>query len=87
MSKTTKKKHVEQEVLNQFELPQDNQQIVKVLHNICLHLIWIQFELCFEVLASRGNNLHEVVTSDGLQYLVSMPPKFRKNIWIKRGLP
>ncbi|CAG2161890.1 unnamed protein product [Oppiella nova] len=66
MSKATKKKHVTQEVLNHFDLPQDNQQIVKVI-------------------ASRGNNLHQVVTPDGDNYLVSMPPKFRKWIWIKRG--
>ena len=37
-------------------------------------------------MASRGNNLHEVVTPEGDKYLVSMPPKFRKSIWIKRGM-
>ncbi|KAK2584643.1 hypothetical protein KPH14_006991 [Odynerus spinipes] len=38
-----------------------------------------------QVLESRGNNLHEVINSAGEQYLVSMPVKFRRNIWIKRG--
>lgn len=38
-----------------------------------------------QVLESRGNNLHEVRNSAGEQYLVSMPVKFRRNIWIKRG--
>ncbi|XP_072296015.1 probable RNA-binding protein EIF1AD [Eucyclogobius newberryi] len=38
-----------------------------------------------KVTGSRGNNLHEVVTADGAIFLVSMPTKFRKNIWIKRG--
>lgn len=38
-----------------------------------------------KVIGSRGNNLHEVVTDQGETFLVSMPPKFRKNIWIKRG--
>ncbi|XP_063991335.1 probable RNA-binding protein EIF1AD [Diachasmimorpha longicaudata] len=33
----------------------------------------------------RGNNLHEVMDCSGERYLVSMPVKFRKNIWVKRG--
>ncbi|XP_067877747.1 probable RNA-binding protein EIF1AD [Heterodontus francisci] len=37
------------------------------------------------VLGTPGNNLHEVETSQGERFLVSMPTKFRKNIWIKRG--
>ncbi|KAI9515788.1 hypothetical protein NQZ68_022142 [Dissostichus eleginoides] len=38
-----------------------------------------------KVTGSRGNNLHEAVTAQGVTFLVSMPPKFRKNLWIKRG--
>ncbi|XP_023124614.1 probable RNA-binding protein EIF1AD [Amphiprion ocellaris] len=38
-----------------------------------------------KVTGSRGNNLHETVTAQGDTFLVSMPTKFRKNIWIKRG--
>ncbi|XP_041353105.1 probable RNA-binding protein EIF1AD [Gigantopelta aegis] len=38
-----------------------------------------------KVTASRGNNLHEVETAEQKKYLVSMPTKFRKNVWIKRG--
>lgn len=38
-----------------------------------------------KVIESRGNNLHEIVNSNGEQYLVSMPVKFRRHIWIKRG--
>ncbi|GAU92822.1 hypothetical protein RvY_04855-1 [Ramazzottius varieornatus] len=37
------------------------------------------------IVGPRGNNLHEVETSSGEIYLVSMPPKFRKTVWIKRG--
>nr|XP_015194326.1 PREDICTED: probable RNA-binding protein EIF1AD isoform X1 [Lepisosteus oculatus]XP_015194328.1 PREDICTED: probable RNA-binding protein EIF1AD isoform X1 [Lepisosteus oculatus] len=37
------------------------------------------------VLGSPGNNLHEAETAQGERFLVSMPTKFRKNIWIKRG--
>ncbi|XP_035909750.1 probable RNA-binding protein EIF1AD [Anopheles stephensi] len=69
MSRVTKIKHVlkEQEA-DDFDLPKDNQQIVRIV-------------------ASRGNNLHEVETAqDGEErFLVSMPVKFRKNVWIKRG--
>ncbi|CAG0878644.1 unnamed protein product [Darwinula stevensoni] len=38
-----------------------------------------------QVVGGRGNNLHEVEAPDGSLFLVSMPPKFRKNVWIKRG--
>lgn len=39
-----------------------------------------------KVLSSKGNNLHEVEPSVGDDpFLVSMPTKFRKNVWIKRG--
>ncbi|KAM6923799.1 putative RNA-binding protein EIF1AD [Xenentodon cancila] len=38
-----------------------------------------------KIIGSRGNNLHETITAGGETFLVSMPTKFRKNIWIKRG--
>lgn len=66
MSQATKRKHVVKEVLGDFVMPTENQQIVKVT-------------------GSRGNNLHETVTAQGVTFLVSMPTKYRKNIWIKRG--
>ncbi|XP_047998482.1 probable RNA-binding protein EIF1AD [Leguminivora glycinivorella] len=67
MSKVTKRKHVMNEALwDDFELPKENQSIVKVLK-------------------SMGNNLHQITTPTGEEYLVSMPIKFRKNIWVKRG--
>lgn len=37
------------------------------------------------VLNSRGNNLHEVEAADKSVFLVSMPTKFRRNVWVKRG--
>ncbi len=43
MSVATKKKHVAQEVLNQFELPHDDQQIVMVI--IGKHSFVIAFNL------------------------------------------
>uniref|UniRef100_A0A1E1WXY0 Probable RNA-binding protein EIF1AD n=1 Tax=Amblyomma aureolatum TaxID=187763 RepID=A0A1E1WXY0_9ACAR len=66
MSQTTKIKHVTKEVLEEYVLPKENQQVVRVL-------------------CGRGNNLHEVEDPSGTTYLVSMPVKFRKNIWIKRA--
>lgn len=40
-------------------------------------------------MGGRGNNLHEVFDPKEPEvsacYLVSMPTKFRKNVWIKRG--
>ncbi|XP_046351355.1 probable RNA-binding protein EIF1AD [Haliotis rufescens] len=66
MSKATKRKHVVKEVLNDYVLPEGDQEIVRVT-------------------ASRGNNLHEVETAQSNRYLVSMPTRFRKNVWIKRG--
>jgi len=42
-------------------------------------------QIIVKVVAGRGNNLHEVVDHTGETFLVSMPNKFRKNVWIKRG--
>lgn len=37
------------------------------------------------LLETRGNNLHQVEDAAGDVYLASMPPKFRRNIWVRRG--
>ncbi|KAH8328419.1 hypothetical protein KR067_009028 [Drosophila pandora] len=38
------------------------------------------------VVSSRGNNLHEVEAATNEEnFLVSMPNKFRKSMWVKRG--
>ena len=68
MSQSTKRKHVTKELLeDNFELPRENQKIVRIV-------------------AGRGNNLHQVIEADEkTTYLVSMPNKFRKNVWVKRG--
>uniref|UniRef100_A0A2H6NCD7 Probable RNA-binding protein EIF1AD n=1 Tax=Micrurus carvalhoi TaxID=3147026 RepID=A0A2H6NCD7_9SAUR len=67
MSQATKRKHVVKEVLEEYVVPSERQQIVRVL-------------------GTPGNNLHEVETPEGKRFLVSMPTKFRKNIWIKRAV-
>lgn len=38
-----------------------------------------------KMVRSCGNNLHEVINSEGESFLVSMPTKFRKFVYIKRG--
>jgi len=38
-----------------------------------------------KVLGNAGSNLHEIVTPAGQRSLASLPTKFRRNIWIKRG--
>lgn len=38
-----------------------------------------------KILNCPGSNLHEVQNSNNENYLASLPSKFRKNIWIKRG--
>lgn len=58
------------------------------LFNTQFHLIFSQLITLLyrqQITGGRGNNLHEVETSTGEKYLASMPTKFRKNIWIKRG--
>lgn len=82
MSRINKQKHVLYESKEgDFDPPGENQQFAQILK-------------------SRGNNLHEVepavyaTVPDGENdedqtpektFLVSMPNKFRKNIWVKRG--
>ncbi|KAH8412237.1 hypothetical protein KR009_000751 [Drosophila setifemur] len=64
-----RRKHLMKEMMaDDFELPTEQQQIVRVV-------------------SSRGNNLHEVETSktEEENFLVSMPNKFRKSMWVKRG--
>lgn len=68
MSRTTRRKHVMKELdEDDFDLPKENQKIMKVV-------------------SSRGNNLLEVESAESDdKFLVSMPTKFRKNLWVKRG--
>ncbi|RUP52465.1 hypothetical protein BC936DRAFT_145222 [Jimgerdemannia flammicorona] len=37
------------------------------------------------VVGPRGKNLHEIGFADGRTTLVTLPPKFRNLIWVKRG--
>nr|KAF6324431.1 eukaryotic translation initiation factor 1A domain containing [Myotis myotis] len=49
------------------------------------HMVPSDHQQIVKVLRTPGNNLHEVETAQGQRFLVSMPSKYRKNIWIKRG--
>lgn len=68
MSKATKRKHVQKEMLTaEWNGPVEDQRIVRIV-------------------AGRGNNLHEVFSvEDNETFLVSMPAKFRRNVWVKRN--
>ncbi|CAH1710242.1 probable RNA-binding protein EIF1AD [Aphis gossypii] len=68
MSRATKRKHVQKEMLTaDWNGPVDDQRIVRII-------------------AGRGNNLHEVFSvEDNETFLVSMPAKFRRNVWVKRN--
>uniref|UniRef100_A0A9L0I820 Probable RNA-binding protein EIF1AD n=1 Tax=Equus asinus TaxID=9793 RepID=A0A9L0I820_EQUAS len=48
------------------------------------HMVPSDQQQIVRVLRTPGNNLHEVETAQGQRFLVSMPSKYRKNIWIKR---
>ena len=54
-----------------------------VLFNINFTALFLISPL--KVVCGRGNNLHEVESATGVKFLVSMPTKFRRNVWIKRG--
>ena len=51
---------------------------------VCTRIHFIS-SFAVQVTGGRGNNLHEVVDAENKTFLVSMPNKFRKNIWVKRG--
>jgi probable RNA-binding protein EIF1AD len=88
MSRVNKAKKIQRELnSDDFSLPNENQQIVKVIASKGNNL--------FEVEVAPGScgvggvggvgGKHEVEPTDRPNFLVSMPTKFRKNVWIKRG--
>ena len=86
MSKATKRKHVTRQVLEEFVEPEGSQKVVRVSCDCRL----VAYTSCptpcpSQVLCGRGNNLHEVEEGGGARYLASMPTRFRRNVWIKRG--
>lgn len=42
-------------------------------------------QVLVKVIGIRGNQLYEIKTANGDQFLVSMPKKFRNTVWIKIG--
>lgn len=45
----------------------------------------VKGDIIAQVRGARGNNLHEVEDENGEMYVASMPSKFRKTVWIRRG--
>ena len=85
MSAATKMKHVFLETLNNFSLPTENQTIVRVSTSILVHKLRFFYKFTYQIKGPRGNNLHDVETASGESFIVSMPVKFRKSVWTKRG--
>lgn len=86
MSKVTKRKHVMKEMqTDDFDPPGPNQQIVRIIGSRGNNLHEVESAECDTT--SNGNNA--AATGDGdnnaERFLVSMPTKFRKNVWVKRG--
>ena len=52
---------------------------------LILHLFCSRGERVAKLVAPKGNNLHLVEDDSGQTYLASMPNKFRKSVWVRRG--
>lgn len=86
MSKVTKRKHVMKEMqTDDFDPPGPNQKIVRILGSRGNNLHEVESA---EPIQDNGNDAAAGdggVEMNGDRFLVSMPTKFRKNVWVKRG--
>lgn len=84
MSKITKRKHVMKEMqTDDFDAPESNQHIVRILGSRGNNLHEVESA---EPIAIDDNNVSDGDdTENAYHFLVSMPTKFRKNVWVKRG--
>lgn len=84
MSKVTKRKHVMKEMqTDDFDPPGPNQQIVRILGSRGNNLHEVESA---EPIANTDNKTDDnEADSSSDRFLVSMPTKFRKNVWVKRG--
>jgi probable RNA-binding protein EIF1AD len=86
MSRVTKLKKIKREIeADDLSLPTEKQQIVRVISSKGQSSHHRQLRSRNSINSLSGNNLHEVETETESKFLVSMPNKFRKNVWIKRG--
>ena len=44
-----------------------------------------KYQFITKILQPKGNNLHQVRNGEGKEFLVSMPRKFRKILYVRRG--
>lgn len=76
-----------------FEPPESNQRICRILGSRGNNLHEVESAEPFAgtssetipPLAGAANTTTENANDGGCQFLVSMPTKFRKNVWVKRG--
>lgn len=85
MSKVTKRKHVMKEMqTDDFDPPGPSQQIVRILGSRGNNLHEVESaDTTPPVNGNTANEGEAELNSD--RFLVSMPTKFRKNVWVKRG--
>ncbi|XP_055311047.1 probable RNA-binding protein EIF1AD [Sitodiplosis mosellana] len=84
MSKVTKRKHVMKEMqTDDFDPPGPNQQIVRILGSRGNNLHEVESA---EPIPNNGNATNDDAAETNTdRFLISMPTKFRKNVWVKRG--
>lgn len=84
MSKVNKRKHVMKEMqIDDFDPPGPNQQIVRILGSRGNNLHEVESAEPITT-TSPDNEAGDADTSTD-RFLVTMPTKFRKNVWVKRG--
>lgn len=86
MSKVTKRKHVMKEMdTDFFDPPAPNQWIVRILCSRGNNLHEVESADQIPVTTTTVEGSEGAETSSIDKFLVSMPTKFRKNVWVKRG--
>lgn len=86
MSKVTKRKHVMKEMqTDDFDPPTSNQQIVRIVSSRGNNLHEVESAISITTNQIESNNDDDNGCDTANRFLVSMPTKFRKNVWVKRG--
>lgn len=86
MSKVTKRKHVMKEMETDFfDPPAPNQQIVRIICSRGNNLHEVESAEPIQITVTSDENPENTEVTTTNRFLVSMPTKFRKNVWVKRG--
>lgn len=89
MSRVARQKHIRNEIwTDDYSLPKENQVMrhFSPLKSVINLFDYASFQVIARILQPKGNNLHEVEPESTTEpCLASMPTKFRRNVWVKRG--